>query len=413
MKAEIIGVGTELLLGQIANTNAQYLSEQLAEIGVNVYYHTAVGDNPSRLKNAIQQAESRADLLIFTGGLGPTKDDLTKETIAGHLGHEMVTDEFAWDKIKEYFNRTEREMTPNNEKQAHVIKGAKVLPNEHGMAPGMFLQKGSHFYMLLPGPPHEMKPMFRNYGRQAIIDQLEQVDCIESRVLRFFNIGEAQIAEELTEIIDAQSNPTVAPLAGDGEVTLRLTARSETKEKAIAMLDEIERPILEKVGEYFYGYGETTIMAELLKVLEERKLSITAAESLTGGLFQSEMTSVVGVSTMLLGGIVCYSNESKIKLCGVKEETLEVHGAVSEQCAKELAENVRAELGADIGISFTGAAGPDSLEGHPAGTVWIGMSFKGKPAKAILVKLAGTRNGNRRRSVKFGCYYLLKELRKK
>ncbi|WP_144461078.1 competence/damage-inducible protein A [Siminovitchia fortis] len=413
MKAEIIGVGTELLLGQIANTNAQYLSGELAEIGVNVYFHTVVGDNPSRLADAIKQAEKRADLLIFTGGLGPTKDDLTKEIIAGHLQREMETDNDAWEKIQDYFKRTGRYMTANNEKQARVIKGAKVLPNEHGMAPGMFIKEGPCFYMLLPGPPHEMKPMFRTYGRQAIIDQLETVDCIESRVLRFFNIGEAEIAERLSDIIDAQTNPTVAPLAGDGEVTIRLTARSDSKDKAVAMLNDIEKQIQEKAGEHFYGYNDTSLMAELLKVLENRELTIAAAESLTGGLFQSEMTSVVGVSTMLLGGIVCYSNEAKVKLCDVKPETLEKHGAVSEQCAIELAENVRMSLNADIGISFTGAAGPDSLEGHPAGTVWIGMSFKDRESKAILVKMAGTRNGNRRRSVKMGCYYLLKELDKK
>ncbi|ONK23181.1 competence/damage-inducible protein A [Bacillus sp. VT-16-64] len=412
MKAEIIAVGTELLLGQIANTNAQYLSQQLAEIGVNVYFHTVVGDNPDRLVQAIRQAETRADLLIFTGGLGPTQDDLTKEIVAKHLGKQLTTDEYAWKKIQEYFERTGRKMTPNNKKQADVIEGGKVLPNEHGMAPGIFLQNDSKYYMLLPGPPHEMKPMFRIYGREAILDQLEQQERIESRVLRFFNIGESQIAHELSDLIESQSNPTVAPLAGDGEVTIRITARHEQEVMAVSMLDDIEKRILERVGEYFYGYDDTSLMAELLKLLEERQLTIAAAESLTGGLFQSEMTSVVGVSTMLLGGIVCYSNKAKIKLCNVKPETIEKHGAVSEQCAAELASNVREALGADIGISFTGVAGPDSLEGHPAGTVWIGIAFKDQPAKALLAKMAGTRNGNRKRSVKMGCYHLLKELQK-
>lgn len=412
MKAEIIGVGTELLLGQIANTNAQFLSEQLAEIGVNVFFHTAVGDNPDRLLSVIRQAEQRADLLIFTGGLGPTKDDLTKETVASHLGRGMVTDELSWQKIREYYKKTEKTMSANNEKQAHIIEGAKVLPNEHGMAPGMLIEQGSRFYMLLPGPPSEMKPMFHHYGRPAIMDGMEEVECIESRVLRFFNIGESQIAEELDDIIEKQSNPTVAPLAGDGEVTVRVTARSRTKDQAVQMLDETEKEILDKVGTFFYGYGDTTLMAELLKELEARQLTITAAESLTGGLFQSEMTSVVGVSTMLLGGIVVYSNQSKVKLCKVKPKTLENHGAVSKECAKELAENVRESLDADIGISFTGAAGPDSLEGHPAGTVWIGIAYRNE-VKAILVKLAGTRNGNRRRAVKMGCYYLLKDIRER
>lgn len=410
MNAEIIAVGTELLLGQIANTNAQFLSEQLAELGVNVYYHTVVGDNPSRLEQAIQAAEQRADLIIFTGGLGPTKDDLTKETIATHMNKQLVMDEEALKTIVNYFDKTGRTMTANNKKQALVIEGATVLPNEHGMAPGIFCQADSSLYMLLPGPPHEMQPMFRKYGRPVIMNELETVERIESRVLRYFGIGEAQLAEELTDIIDAQTNPTVAPLAGDGEVTIRITARHESEEQAIFLLDQAEKEINRIVGDYFYGYDDTSLMRELLKVLEKKELTIAAAESLTGGLFQSEMTSVVGVSTMLIGGVVCYSNQAKTSLCNVKENTLEQYGAVSEECAKELAENIREMLGTHIGISFTGAAGPDSLEGHPAGTVWIGISMKGKETKTFLLNLAGTRNSNRKRSVKYGCYYLLKEL---
>lgn len=410
MNAEIIAVGTELLLGQIVNTNAQFLSKQLAEIGVNVFHHTVVGDNPDRLTDVIEQAEARADILILTGGLGPTQDDLTKEIIASHLNRKIVRNEVAWQAIKDYFQRTDRTMTSNNEKQAHVIEGAKVLPNEYGMAPGMFVQSGQHFYMLLPGPPHEMNPMYQKYGREAIIEQIGSVERIESRELRFFGIGEAQIAHELTPLIESQSNPTVAPLAGDGEVSVRLTARNSSEEKALAMLDVIEAKVLEKVGEYFYGYDDASIMKELLKELGARKLTIAAAESLTGGLFQSEMTAVSGVSTMLIGGIVCYSNQAKVKLCNVKQETIDQYGTVSEQCALELAVNVRELLATDIGISFTGVAGPDSLEGHPAGTVWIGISQKGKAAQAHLVKMAGTRNGNRKRSVKYGCYFLLKQL---
>lgn len=410
MNAELIAVGSELLLGQIHNTNGKFLSEQLAEIGVNVYFHTVVGDNPSRLEAAVKLAEERANLIILTGGLGPTKDDLTKETISRLLKAGLETDEDALNSIEEYFERTGRPMTDNNKKQALVLSGAKVLPNEHGMAPGMFLAKDGRFYMLLPGPPHEMEPMFRKYGRQAILDQLEEKERIESRVLRFFGIGEAQLDEELGSLIDTQSNPTVAPLAGDGEVTVRITAKHQSRDRAQTMLDDMENKIMERAGEHFYGYGDTSLMRELLTVLEARKLTISAAESLTGGLFQSEMTSVVGVSTMLIGGIVCYSNAAKMKLCHVRKETLDTYGAVSEQCAIELAENVRGLLDTDIGISFTGAAGPDSLEGNPAGTVWIGISIKGKPAKGTLVHLGGSRNGNRKQSVKYGCYLLLKEL---
>ncbi|MCR2820647.1 competence/damage-inducible protein A [Lederbergia panacisoli] len=412
MNAEIIAVGTELLLGQIVNTNAKFLSEQLAEIGVNVYYHTVVGDNPVRLEKAILHAEERADLIIFTGGLGPTKDDLTKETIAKHIGTSLVLDEDAMQTILAYFQKTGRTMTENNKKQALVLDGARVLPNEHGMAPGMFLHNKPYSYMLLPGPPHEMQPMFRKYGRLAILDQLESRERIESRVLRYFGIGESQLEVEIEDILDTQTNPTVAPLAGDNEVTLRITARHQSESEAHKMIDAMEKKVNDRVGQYFYGYDQTSIMKELLKVLEEKKLTIACAESLTGGLFQSEMTSIVGVSTMLIGGVVCYSNNAKIKLCNVKKETLDHFGAVSEECAIELAENVRNMLGTNIGISFTGVAGPDSLEGHPAGTVWIGISFDNKPAKAYLLNLAGSRNGNQKRSVMYGCHYLLQELKK-
>ncbi|MCJ8006337.1 competence/damage-inducible protein A [Lederbergia wuyishanensis] len=411
MNAEIIAVGTELLLGQIVNTNAKFLSEQLAEIGVNVYYHTVVGDNPTRLEQAIQHAEDRADLIIFTGGLGPTKDDLTKETIAKHIGKTLVLDEDAMQTILTYFQKTGRTMTENNKKQALVLDGAKVLPNEHGMAPGMFLYNKEHSYMLLPGPPHEMQPMFRKYGRLAIMDQLETNERIESRVLRYFGIGESQLEVEIEDILDSQTNPTVAPLAGDNEVTLRITARHHSESEAQRMIDAMEKKVNDRVGKYFYGYDQTSIMKELLKVLEEKKMTIACAESLTGGLFQAEMTSIVGVSTMLIGGIVCYSNDAKIKLCKVKKETIDNFGVVSKECAIELAENVRSILSTNIGISFTGVAGPDSLEGHQAGTVWIGISFDNKPSKAFLLNLAGSRNGNQKRSVMYGCHYLLQELK--
>ncbi|MGD6803094.1 competence/damage-inducible protein A [Rossellomorea aquimaris] len=411
MNAEIIAVGSELLLGQIVNSNAKFLSEQLAEIGVNVYYHTVVGDNPDRLKNAVKTAESRAQLIIFTGGLGPTKDDLTKETIAGHLNTSLEKDEEALKFIKDYFIRVQREMTPNNEKQAHVLKGSHVLKNEQGMAPGMFLIHESRQYMLLPGPPSEMIPMFKKYGRPQIEEALGRKETISSRVLRFFGIGEAELETEMMDLIDAQTNPTVAPLASDGEVTLRLTAKDVSKEKAENMLDEMETQILKRVRPYFYGYDDTTLMDEMSKELKKQELTIACAESLTGGLFQSQMTSISGAGSFLKGGIVCYSPEIKKELLDVSPNTISIHGTVSEPCAKELAENVREKFDSDIGISFTGAAGPGPHEGKDEGTIWIGISRRDRNTKTFLLNLAGTRNGNRARTVKYGSYFLLKELR--
>ncbi|QQZ07878.1 competence/damage-inducible protein A [Heyndrickxia vini] len=410
MKAEIIAVGSELLLGQIVNTNAKYISERLAEIGVNVYYQTVVGDNPVRLEQSIEIAENRADLIIFTGGLGPTKDDLTKETIAAHIGKKLVTDHDAMVSIEQYFQRTKRVMTENNKKQALVLEGAIVLPNENGMAPGMFLKNGLHFYMLLPGPPHEMEPMFINYGRNAILETLDEHQKIESRVLRFFGIGEAQLETEIVDILDRQTNPTIAPLASEGEVTLRITAKHQSSSEAWKLIQQAEEEILLRVGDYFYGYDDTSLMQELITLLNKNNQTIACAESLTAGLFQSNMGNFSGVSSILKGGVVCYTNEAKMKLVNVKKETLSHYGAVSKECAAELAENIMSELDSTIGISFTGVAGPDPLEGKPAGTVWIGIAQKNKATKTFLLELASSRNSNRIRTMKYGCHYLINEL---
>ncbi|WP_066396292.1 competence/damage-inducible protein A [Neobacillus mesonae] len=411
MNAEIIAVGSELLLGQIVNTNARFISQQLAEAGIDVYFHTVVGDNPARLKAAIKIAEERANIIIFTGGLGPTKDDLTKETIAKHLGKQLVMDDTALAGIELYFHRTNRIMTENNRKQALIIEGSHVLPNNHGMAPGMLLKKGSRIYILLPGPPKEMEPMFSQYGIKALSAEVGLKEQIVSRVLRFFGIGEAALETEIIDLIDAQSNPTIAPLAGDGEVTLRLTAKHTDEAVGASMLDEVEEKIRQRVGQYIYGYDSSSLLEELTKLLKEKKLTITAAESLTGGMFQQEITSISGASSVFKGGVVCYANEIKQLMLQVKPETLEVHGAVSEQCANELAENAARIFGTDIGISFTGVAGPDELEGKSVGTVYIGIAIKGRPTMVEEIILGGTRAANRTRAVKFGCYFLIKTIR--
>lgn len=407
MNAEIIAVGSELLLGQITNTNARFLSQHLAEVGVNIYYHTVVGDNEKRLEDAVKLAQERADLIIFSGGLGPTKDDLTKETIARLIGQTLEYNQEALQSIEDYFAKTGRVMTENNKKQALVINGSTVLRNDNGMAPGMFAKSKGKYYMLLPGPPREMQPMFLNYGRPEILKTMEKVERIESRVLRFFGIGESSLETEIDDILMKQTNPTIAPLAGDGEVILRITAKHESPDEAFKMIQKAEDEILERVGPFFYGYGETTIAGELAAKLKEKKMTISAAESLTGGLFLGELTSIAGMSAHVKGGIVCYSNEVKELVLGVKKETLEQAGAVSEECAKELAENVRKVCGSDIGISFTGVAGPDKLENHEPGTVFLGIAAAGQETVVHALKMAGSRDGIRKRSVRYGCHYLL------
>ncbi len=410
MNAEIIAVGSELLLGQIVNSNAQFISKQLAEIGVNVYFHTVVGDNSERLYDAIEIAEKRSNLIIFTGGLGPTKDDLTKETIAKRLGKQLVMDPYALDSIEQYFIKTNRTMTENNKKQALVLEGSTVLQNDYGMAPGMGIKINDITYMLLPGPPKEMSPMFSTYGRQYLLSQLGNVESIESRVLRFFGIGESLLETEIEDLIDQQTNPTIAPLAADGEVTLRLTAKHESVETAHRLLDETEAAINQRVGEFMYGYGSTSLVKELMKKLKNDQLTVASAESLTGGLFSEQLTAEPGSSSVVKGGIVCYSNYVKEYLLKVDKDVLATNGAVSEECARILAENIKNMIGTDIGISFTGVAGPDEMEGKPVGTIFIGLAMPNKPTKVFSFRMAGSREGIRNRTVKYGMYHILKEL---
>jgi nicotinamide-nucleotide amidase len=413
MNAEIIAVGSELLLGQISNTNAQYLSKQLADLGVNVYFHTVVGDNRARLTQAVSQAQSRADFVIFTGGLGPTKDDLTKETVAQSVGRNLVYDDISMRGIHDYFAKTKRVMTENNKKQALVIDGAEVLANDHGMAPGMAFEENGITYMLLPGPPRELEPMFRVYGLAYLRKRLGTPERIVSRVLRFFGIGESQLETEIDDLIDEQTNPTIAPLAGNSEVTLRITAKNRTPEQSEKMIDELETKILNRVGTYFYGYGHTTLQKEVFHLLQEKGLSLSCAESLTGGSFSKDLTDLPGASDVFKGGIVCYTNKMKEKILHVPAELLETEGAVSKACAKSLAQNVKDVVATDIGISFTGVAGPSKSEQKDVGTVFIGIAGQNGKTDVHQLQLAGGRQGNRKRAVLFGYFYLLKRLARK
>lgn len=406
MNAEIIAVGSELLLGQIVNTNARFLSQQLAELGVNVFFHTVVGDNPDRLKQALTIAETRADIILLTGGLGPTKDDLTKETIAKHLNTKLVMNAFALQSIEQFFARTKRVMTENNKKQALVIENCLVLQNDNGMAPGMLFKQNEKIYILLPGPPKEMEPMFMTYGRQTLLKQLDTNEEIISRVLRFFGIGEATLETEIEDLIDSQTNPTIAPLASDGEVTLRLTAKHPDKKEAIRLIDEVEREINTRVGQFFYGYDTTSLMNEAFSLIKTKGLTIACAESLTGGKFQEQFTTIPGAGDLLKGGVICYSNEVKMNLLDVNPLTIKHAGAVSEECARELAVNVAEKLNSNIGISFTGVAGPSELEGKPVGTVFIGIFIKGREPIVEKLELAGSREAIRTRAVKYGCHFL-------
>ncbi|RNF40573.1 competence/damage-inducible protein A [Planococcus salinus] len=409
MNAEIIAVGSEILLGQITNSNARFLSNHLAELGINVYYHTVVGDNADRLKDAIEIAENRADLIIFTGGLGPTKDDLTKETIARHLSTTLEMDSEALESIQAYFKKAKRVMTDNNKKQALVLKDSEVLVNHHGMAPGMLYKTEGHVFMLLPGPPKEMEPMFQFEGKPKLARLLNKEDVILSHVLRFYGIGEAELEDRLQDLLDQQTNPTIAPLASDGEVTLRITAKTDTAEKAWTLIDKSKKEILARVGQYLYGYDDDSLASKTIELLKEQEKTISAAESLTAGLFQSELASVSGASAVLSGGVITYNEEMKISQLGLSAELLAEYGVVSEQTAKAMAEAVRAKFKTDISVSLTGAAGPDAHGDQPAGTVWIGIATEAD-TQAYQLQLSGMRNTNRLRAVKLALYYVIRTL---
>ena len=384
MHAEIIAVGTEILLGQIVDTNTRLVGQVLADLGIDVYYQTVVGDNEVRMKAAIDLAAKRSDLVILTGGLGPTKDDLTKQVVAAYLGKQLVEDEAAMLKIKRHFEISQRKMTANNRLQALYIEGSKPLANETGLAVGDFYQaeQGPDF-MLLPGPPSELRPMLFKVALPLLKQAYRQDQILSSRVLRFFGIGESQLASQLDDLIENQTNPTIAPYAKDNEVTLRLTASAKDEQEAQALLDGLESKIAKRCGQYLYGYGDDNSLAQVVMTkLREKNLTITAAESLTGGQLQAALTSIPGASQAFMGGFVTYANYAKEKLLAIPAEVIDKHGSVSEQTAILMAEQAKQKLGADVGVSLTGVAGPDSLEGQPVGTVWIGIAYRNKAGYA-------------------------------
>ncbi len=382
MKAEIIAVGTEILTGQITNTNAQFLSEEFAKLGIDVFFQTAVGDNEERLLSIIDLASKRSDLVVLCGGLGPTEDDLTKQTLAKYLGRNLVFDEQASKRLDEFFaTRPQFTRTANNERQAQLIEGSTPLQNSTGLAVGGVLEVDGVTYVVLPGPPSELKPMVWDYLVPLLSSDHKQ---LYSRVLRFFGIGESQLVTVLLDLIENQTDPTIAPYAKTGEVTLRLSTKADDLETAKAKLDELEHKILAKktlnsipLENLLYGYGDDNSMARVVfDLLKQKHKTITAAESLTAGLFQSSIADFSGSSTVFNGGFVTYNIEEKSKMLQIPLKDLQEHGVVSHFTAEKMAEQSRLLTDADFGIGLTGVAGPDGLEGHPAGTVFIGIATK-------------------------------------
>ncbi len=377
MNAELIAVGTEILLGDIVNTDAQVISRGLSELGINVYYQTVVGDNPERLEKVVEAARGRADIIITTGGLGPTLDDLTKETLAGAFGKTLVLHCPSLESIRGFFKRIGREMTPNNEKQALLPEGCTVFENKWGTAPGCAFESGGKHVIMLPGPPGECAPMWR----QCAMPYLRKLagGHIESKCVRVFGLGESNMEYILHDMMAEMTNPTVAPYAKTSECFVRVTAKGSGKEECEKLIAPVIGKIMGLIGEYVYGVDVDSLEQAVADRLREKKLTLAVAESCTGGLLSKRITDIPGCSDFYLGGVCSYANEVKMRVLGVREETLGTVGAVSKDTAEQMAEGVAKLLGSDIGVGITGIAGPGGgTEEKPVGLVYISVWKEGR-----------------------------------
>lgn len=410
MKAEIIAIGTEILLGDIVNTNAQYLAKELADLGIDVYYQSVIGDNEGRILEAFKKAFERCDLVITTGGLGPTQDDLTKELGAKYFNKKLVLHKPSLEWIKTYLDMKDEAIVEANKKQAYLPEDSIILPNPNGTAPGVIISENSKILVTLPGPPKEMKPMFNNYVVKYLDELTDKV--IKSKTLRLFGIGESLMAQKINHLIQNSNNPTVAPYAKDVDVTLRITAKGSSANECNNLINPTYKEIKEILGEYIYGEDENSLEEVVAKMLCDKKLSISTVESCTGGMVASSLISYPGISEVFKEGAITYSNESKIKRVGVKRETLDKYGAVSEETAREMAIGMASEAETDIAISTTGIAGPGGgTTEKPVGLVYIGVFIKGN---IIINKFnfTGNRERIRRKATMNALNILRKELLK-
>ena len=372
LTAEILSIGTELLLGDITNTDAQAIARTLSELGINVYFQTVVGDNPGRIKQAVELAKSRADLIVTTGGLGPTYDDITKQTLAESFGLPLVLHQPSLDRIKSYFARSGRGMTDNNISQAMLPEGCTVLENDWGTAPGVAFEAQGKTVIMLPGPPRECEPMLRERVVPYLLGKSDAV--LVSRNIRVVGLGESAMESMLREQIERMTNPTVAPYAKTNECLLRVTAKAKTAEEAYAMTEPVVADLCRQLGEYVYGVDVPSLEGAVLALMKERGLTLSAAESCTGGMLSERFTSQPGASSVWKGGVCTYCNELKERLVGVDPEVLATLGAVSGMTARQMAEGVRRTCGTDLGVGITGEAGPVTAEDKPVGLVYIAVA---------------------------------------
>ena len=415
MVVELISVGTEILLGNIVNTNATYLAEKYALLGCSLYHQTVVGDNEERMEEAIRQAIERADIVILTGGLGPTKDDLTKEVTAKVFGRKLYIDEHSRARIRDYFEKIKsKKVTENNWKQALVPEGAIVIDNLNGTAPGLILEdkERGKAAILIPGPPNEMKPMFEHDIAPYL--NKKQPEGIYSHMVKVCGIGESRAETMVADLMDAQTNPTLAPYAKTGEVHFRVTARACSEEAAEKLMEPMIEEMKKRFGDAVYTTEENVTLEEsVIRLLEEKKMTVTTAESCTGGKLSGRFLNVSGASGVYNEGYITYANASKEKILGVKHETLETYGAVSEQTAAEMALGAAKAAGADAALSVTGIAGPGGGTAEkPVGLVYIGCAVKGE-VTVREYRFTGNREKNRDYAVARAITLLREELLKR
>lgn len=373
MIAELICVGTELLMGQVLNTNAHFIAKELAPSGIDMYHQIVVGDNPKRLTEAIETALSRADVVLLSGGLGPTDDDLTKETAAKVMGKELVLYEDEWKKIVSYFESKGRTVAPNNKKQAMFPADAIILENPKGTAPGCIMEANGKAAILMPGPPRELQPMFANLVLPRLLEKAGH--RLYSRELRIFGMGESDVTYRLDDLIKHQTNPTIAPYAKTGEVTLRVTARCKDDAEGEALVAPMIETIKATLGDVVYDTNGRELAEVCHHALIEAGKTLAVSESCTGGRLADAFINYPGSSAYFIEGDVTYSNDAKMRRLGVRKETLDTVGAVSEECAREMAEGTRKAAGTDFALSTTGYAGPDGGEpDKPVGTVFIALA---------------------------------------
>ncbi|WP_423189749.1 competence/damage-inducible protein A [Alkalibacterium sp. f15] len=399
MRAVIISIGTELLSGQVVNTNAAFISRELVALGIDVFYHETVGDNPDHLKEAIKNAEERVGLIIISGGLGSMEDDITKQTLVNHLARDLrLVEEIGKNNIT-YQKSSYFEMSENNQLPTSITVESIPLENDAGLVVGMILNHNDHQYVLLPGQPDVLRFVVKKHLKDELIKLVLTEQILVSRVLRFFGITQAQVTEKIESIVKAVTNMTVAINTDEGDITVRLTAKGETEEDGNEAINKIEAQITARLSDYFFGYGKKRLNEVVRDLLLEKELTITAAESLTGGAFISSLSSDSSAGSVFEGGIVTYSSDKKNKILKVTEETINKFGVVSPECAIEMAEKSRKMFNADIGVGLTGVAGPSSIENQSPGTVWIGLSYKGEKSFAKHFHFKYKRNENRRSAV--------------